>query len=112
MTGVRPRQFSLTSVEGHVNLRLRRSYPATNADLDVLVEPIATLFVGSGTKSVTAFMFGMIGCVLLIACSNVANLLLARGADRNRELAIRRAIGAARGRLIRQLLRSTLNGIE
>ena len=96
---------------GRSPLRLSRAYPATNEDWTLRAAPLPRLFMSTARPTtdgqfaaLSALVLGMAGVVLLIACLNLANMLLARGASRRREMAIRLSLGGGRGRVVRQLL--------
>ena len=87
---------------------IARISPETNKDWGVTIDPLRRSMIGTDLRSTSLALAGIAGFVLLMACANVANLMLARGAGRTREIAVRASLGGSRARIFRQLLTESL----
>jgi predicted permease len=92
----------------NVSAQLAQEHQDTNKDMSAQATPFMERVLGTQIRTMFWALMGAVAFVLLIACSNVANLLLARAAHRSREIAVRVALGATRGRIVRQLMVESL----
>ena len=97
---VRDVRAEMATIEG----RIAKQFPETEAGWTVKVLPVGVFVSGEQTNQYCQLLIGAVIFVMLIACANVANLLLARAATRNKEIAVRQALGAGRVRIVYQLL--------
>ena len=97
---------------GTIAERLAAAYPDSNEERTVVLLPASQVrfhpLIDSALAPVAVLLLGIVGVVLLIACANVANMLLAKASSRSREIALRLAVGASRAQLVRQLLVESL----
>jgi putative ABC transport system permease protein len=93
---------------GVIARQLASAYPQTNQNLSVGVEQLKNDFLDANIRTTLWLLMGAVGFVLLIACVNIANLLLARGSARQKEIALRVSLGASRHRIFAQLLMESM----